>query len=215
MGDHGDPGSPGGPGGSGGSRGSGKLPAIRPADRGLLQAAFAQRVDALLRRAGRRPVVVGEADRGRAFGPGGFRRLIEPHYWAVLEGAGGTTTLMATADASISVLEESVARFVWWASEWKPFWRSPALLVSGVVRLSEEDEVHGTVARFLGDELTRLVPDLRHVMVEAPAGATIREAGRALADRAVQAVAAVLGEEATARWDQGREARWDQGREAR
>jgi hypothetical protein len=156
--------------------------AIGARPRGALALSFATTLHGLLKRAGLRPRPVSDRVRGMAFGTDGFRELIEPHYWVVLEAAPGEPSVLADVDSSTLGLERDVAKYVWWLQRGGPFWSGPALLVSGLAALPEEDaEVHKTIARSFGNELQRELPDLRHLMVEVDGEGTPDERGRLLA----------------------------------
>jgi hypothetical protein len=150
---------------------------------GALSMGFAAAFHARLDRAGWRPTRVPPIVRDRVFGTDWVRDLMEPYYWAVLEGVPGTPAVIAEVDVSAAQLERDVAKYVWWTHIGSPaFWPWGSFLVSGLAGSAEEDaEVHKIIARSFGNELERGRPPLRFVLAEVDRWGSPNDCGRRLA----------------------------------
>jgi hypothetical protein len=150
---------------------------------GALSMGFAVAFHTWLHRAGWRPVRVPPHVRDRVFGTDWVRDLMEPYYWAVLEGVPGTPAVIAEVDVSAAQLERDVAKYVWWTHIGsRPFWPRDSFLVSGLAGSAEEDgEVHKIIARSFGNELERGTPPLRFVLAEVDRRGSPTDCGRRLA----------------------------------
>lgn len=159
-------------------------PGLPPGFRGGGEAeeTFRSTLHGLLLRMGWRPREVGPGDRAGAFGLRGTRALMDPAYWAVLEGWPSRPTILADVDLSTDGLERSVARYVWWVNRAGPFWSAPSIVVSGLVCIDgRADPVHRTIAEYLGHELCRMVPGCEHLVVEVAGEGPLETCGRRLA----------------------------------
>jgi hypothetical protein len=150
---------------------------------GALSMGFAVAFHAQLHRAGWHPVRVPSNVRDRVFGTDWVRDLMEPYYWATLEGVPGTPAVIAEVDVSAAQLERDVAKYVWWTHIGSPaFWPRGSFLVSGLAGSDEEDaEVHKIIARSFGNELELGRPPLRFVLAEIDRRGSPTDCGRRLA----------------------------------
>jgi hypothetical protein len=164
-------------------------------ERARLAAAFGVSFHRALEELGCEPRELLAQDRSDALSTDGVRELMEPAYWAVLEGQPGRPTVLAEVDMTPSGMERSVAKYVWWSTRSWPFWSGPSYLITGLTASPDErSSVHRTLAVFLGHELTRAIPDLRHVIVEVFGDRAIREAARLLGHRAAFELVPILAE---------------------
>jgi len=150
---------------------------------GALSVSFAVTFHGLLRQAGWQPATIPATVRDGVFGPNGIRELMDPDYWAVLQGLPGTPAVIADVDVSTARMERHVAKYVWWTESGKPaFWSSDSFLVSGLARTVEADaEVHRVIACSFGNELERGHPPLRFVLAEVDRRGSATDCGHRLA----------------------------------
>jgi hypothetical protein len=144
---------------------------------------FAAAFHGLLREAGWRPEAVPETVRGQVFGSDGVRELMEPAYWALLQGVYGMPAVIADVDVKTAGLERDVAKYVWWTNSGRPaFWSHDSFLVSGLARTVEADaEVHNVIACSFGNELERGHPPLQFVLAEVDRRGSPTDCGLRLA----------------------------------
>jgi hypothetical protein len=150
---------------------------------GAMSASFAAAFHGLLVEAGWQPETVPEAVRDRVFGTNGIRELMEPAYWALLQGVDGMPAVIADSDVNTAGLERHVAKYVWWIDSGRPaFWSQDSFLVSGLARTVEADAaVHNIIACSFGNELERGHPPLRVVLAEVDRRGTPTDWGLRLA----------------------------------
>ena len=150
---------------------------------GALSMSFAVTFHGLLRQAGWQPTTVPETVRDRVFGPNGIRELMDPDYWALLQGVPGMPAVIADVDVTTARLERHVAKYVWWTDSGRPaFWPRDSFLISGLARTVEADaEVHKVIACSFGNELERGHPPLRFVLAEVDRRGSPTDCGHRLA----------------------------------
>lgn len=64
---------------------------------------------------------------------------MQPDVWAQLEALPESPTVLAEVDTSPIDLGHNVAKYLWWADARRPFWRTPAILVSAFARRAPKD----------------------------------------------------------------------------
>jgi hypothetical protein len=150
---------------------------------GTLSVSFGAAFHGLLQEAGWQPETVPATVRDQVFGLDGIREMMEPAYWALLQGVDGMPAVIADVDVNTAGLERDVAKYVWWTNSGRPaFWSGDSFLVSGLARTVEADaEVHNVIACSFGNELERGHPPLRFVLAEVDRRGSPTDCGLRLA----------------------------------
>jgi hypothetical protein len=123
------------------------------------------------------------------FGADRVREWEQPDVWAQLDELPGSPTVLAEIDTSPADLEHNVAKYLWWADARKPFWRTPAILVSAfAIRKPRDYLFNESIAGFLGRLLCERVPGTTHGVINLRAHPEAMAAAGRLAELAFERI---------------------------
>lgn len=158
---------------------------------GILEEQFRGHLEKLLTQTEWQPLFVSGRERRRYFGEDRLREWIQPDRWVTLEAVGFPTklTVLAEIDTSPGDLEHNVAKYLWWASTHKPFWKPPALLINAYRESAPKNYLlHETIARFTGQQLRSIAPGTQHALVTLRGESLFADPGFRLADLAFREI---------------------------